>query len=801
MKRVTLLATLILAALWCGARRAEADEVVNVSNPSQPYLVRHAFSPGNGDAATKLQDMIDAISSNRGLLPPGTRYRLVFPAGTYRFSSAATPSAVLHLRTDPVAGIDNDFITFQGAGNGQTIWTFSDTTRYAVRADNTTGLIFEDLVLRWDTSTFVQGTITAIDPSGAFLEVDIDPNLTTVHADRALVFDPVTRRLKSFSDQIYFDKVSVQPNGHFWATRSNGFPANYLSNRNVEVGDLICLRGEASRAAFSLSGGEDLTIQRVDVTRPPGNAVIAFGVKNLVLDRITAIPEGNDLLSTASDGFHLMACRVLVTVTNCHLEGTGDDAIAIRSKFLPIQRVLASDILELGHGGWRAPIGADARLYRKTDLASYASLRVLTTTANSSAATTVQFTTPIPAGFGIGDYVVVDDWMPDCKVEGCTIRQHWGTAIHLKTRTGVVRGNLVEGSSRAGILIGPDFGFFEEAGFARSGFTITENTVRDCGYQIKYLTRTGGIAVTVSPDNGSPPQPNLASMVRHHGTMEITNNLVERCGHSALMLVGVTDATVTGNRFYGCQSRSLLDYRAPGSGNGPHGTRPGTVLGYVENPTQVISLVNSSVHIEQNEIDADGSSQAWTHDDAAPVVALNNERVAFLRFEPMAPHFDWGMPGGWPQIPTGQVWATLPAVATHAPIVGGSVNVSATSALLFGADPTYRYTRQSQTANLHQVGSTLEIGPISSFGGATFYVGKNLHAADWTLDVELVQNGQVVATPLTISAASLVIGQRPNWQQFSINALAGPTTVRFRRTSGNVGYVYIDDIMVRLGQF
>ncbi|HEY3328852.1 MAG TPA: right-handed parallel beta-helix repeat-containing protein [Capsulimonadaceae bacterium] len=225
------------------------------------------------------------------------------------------------------------------------------------------------------------------------------------------------------------------------------------------------------------------------------------------------IPPGateRALLAQSADGLHSSGSRVGPDIENCLFEGMLDDGIAVHGTLYQVAKC----------SGTTLTLGCR---YPRCDFAAGDPIRLANSETGLIADSTVvsvkpvEFTPPQISKFGaykgkLTYYEVAianaidapfDSTAADparCgsgfKIIGCTIRNHRARGILVKADDGVIKGNTVDGSTIAGIVVSPEI-YWGEAGYSRN-MLIEGNTIRHTNYAMTghYYPQAGALTIT-----------------------------------------------------------------------------------------------------------------------------------------------------------------------------------------------------------------------------------------------------------------------------------------------------------------
>lgn len=556
---------------------------------------------GRAALAVDIQQLVnDAIASGASTV--------TIPAGVHEIDPPS-PTSSVHLSFNNATDLVID-------GSGGT-WVFTDPAKGGIAFNACTNVTFRNVTLDYDPLPHTQGEIVAINSAQRWIEVDLhagypaDPNYFT---DRlaAYTYDPATRLIKPGSHDLYPTTVTVPRPGVFRLafTSSGGFQGS-------SVGDLLLLSRRAA-GGIRINNSEGFAVEDVTIWAAPGIAIqeaggVGDGRYTYTVTR-GPTPGGATeprLHSANADAFHSSSVQNGPTVEDCLFEYMGDDAIAIHNNYsIVCSEGNTSSVIVSPK--WGLPIfQGDTVTFLDGD--TYA----------VSATATVQGIQQLPAppsahydeieaawAFYRGDAddhayytlqldrsvnVAVGDLASSPNrtgggfvVRNNTIRNHRARGLLIKSGPGLIEHNVIDGSSFAGIALGPEIVFWLGGDYAQN-VTVRDNVVRNTGYHASALAPTNLVGAGIVVHAAAPN--NQLSPGRENRDLLIENNAIEDTGSVALLVLSARDTVVRNNRI-----------AAPV-------TMPNPTLGtnYGVNPTAAVYIDQTqNVSFENNTIDLEG---------------------------------------------------------------------------------------------------------------------------------------------------------------------------------------------------
>ena len=220
-----------------------------------------------------------------------------------------------------------------------------------------------------------------------------------------------------------------------------------------------------------------------------GMGLAATRTANLTLDRfqINYRPGTQRLMSANADGVHLNMCSGQITLTNCVLQGMGDDCINIHgmwARATTLDSPARTVRLEAGtrhtrkgriYPDWAKP-GEQLEFY-DLDVLSRGTATV--DTVRQEGDELVVTLNALPPALAPGDLVENATCIPSVRVSGCTLGRNRARGFLCQVREALIENNTFEHTSSGGLWILTDAHYWFESGPARH-VTVRGNTVRGC---------------------------------------------------------------------------------------------------------------------------------------------------------------------------------------------------------------------------------------------------------------------------------------------------------------------------------
>ncbi len=490
--------------------------------------------------------------------------KFVIPPGEYRVPKF-TGKWFLTIKDTQDFEIEaaNVTLILEGPGNG--FFDFSGCKRVTLRG----------ITLRHETPPFAQMKIEAIAADELSFDVRMSKGFPQNFDDpecfsetpTGYVFDPTTRQWKSGCLDLIAKKVEQLGPGLYklhWSRKSG------TSMHPVAVGDFMAFRGRGLTDVY-LGGCESMRLENVTIQSGGGfcfheNGGMGGNIYNGLKVTYAPVPKDAEmppLVACNADAFHSSGTRHGPTLERCSFEGMPDDGIAIHGSFQLVRAIEGAKLIVAQKHGGRpayqvgdrvcvlnkegAPLG-ESRVksinQRKEFTPPDTSFHAFKESRNFFE---LELDPPVP-GTAVDSFTCNLDTLGNGYVlRGNTIRNHRARGMLLKAENGLVENNLIDGSTISGIVLNPEI-WWAEAGYSRR-VTVRGNTIRHCGYAMTGTWTTQAGALTVYAAG-----PGLDAI--GHDQLVIENNIFENNTGVNMLLDGLKNSRVNGNRFKHSQQQA-----------------------------------------------------------------------------------------------------------------------------------------------------------------------------------------------------------------------------------------------------
>jgi hypothetical protein len=436
---------------------------------------------------------------------------------------------------------------------------FQDYTRAGFRFDLCINLTLRGVTTVYSEPTFSQALVTNITVSptnNKMLWVDVEicagyPNRFMVNKNsiQGFVFNGTTRLAyePAKMTEVYF--LSPSQNLTNAGNRLRFFLSyDYVTTGSLNIGDYITARGHFTHF---LSVYNSSLVSYIDVTILNCGG---FGFFSHAGDgghvyrrvRITYAPppvKGGipPLVTCSADGLHEQATKKGPTIQNSLFEGTQDDAITIHGVRGSVVNVFGAGKfrMKLGYGSYFYAVGDVLRIYTPSH-APRGCVNVASIHMNADSSMNVTLTGTIVDSIQPNDIVAdISQQGNGFLIENTLIRWHRARGMLIKASNGIIRNNIVNGSSLGGIHITPEPDY--ESDFSQN-ITIEGNFVSDSSFHYGW----GSIAVFMYylGANYYPVPGGFVNIL-------INNNTISRSYVGNILVTSTINVTITNNRIVG----------------------------------------------------------------------------------------------------------------------------------------------------------------------------------------------------------------------------------------------------------
>lgn len=731
--------------------------------------------------------------------------------------------------TSPHLSLENkSSVTLKGAPNGATTLRFHGFTNVGLRLRNCSNCKVEDFVVDYATKPYALGTLAGWGTSLGDFSSGANASFVYIDLDLATSPNPLVAypqpSLTSLASILCFDGNGTIRPGHeeFTVTAvaqdqtAGGGPAQGLQRFRFQtknsiptysyqlfVGDVATYR---MRGGYTMLGDDvaNCSWKRVCVRSSPLVAFCNNRSSGVVYEECIVAPaSASSPLSSNRGGIRNFAClEPGPIVSECTLERNGDDGVSIHSAWWEVhENVSGGNIFTVRtNHGTLTPVHvgsfiqmngpATIRLHDGTTFARNGpDLHISAVTlldGSPTLATAKTYRINLVAGETIsaaaGDRIALLDYVGEgFSITGNTISKNRARGVILRSSFGTVSSNVIDGSTFAGISVGPDD---DNEGPFSEGVMISNNLVSNTGFSrnVASTTATQLGAICVQFEHSQATWPNNTE----NSAITIENNNIQGSGHCGVFLGSVRDSFVRGNSFV--KSQQTFEPAA------------GSAVGVASLEGVIQAQGCSNVFLEANRFDApcQGSVIRPFLPSSNFVSAGNNETLLEVGFETTPPD-SWptsstgyyNMAGMWTKPLSGCAGPMIPTVfefddwgLLSNPTFGGMVGLQGSRCQR--SEGTMMVTVRSAK----EVRFGLTFNSLQASTPATScIVEKSVGSGPWMNLATMGNSAPFAFAPLgTLKPMVVPVNEQ------------GTVTIRWRRTGPENAspYVYVDNVVIVL---
>lgn len=481
---------------------------------------------------------------------------LVMPPGTYDVAD----DAAIKIMQDAIGGVygnDPQNVLYKPDFPHVRILDFTGAKGLAVRAEGVTLLQngwYQPVTLdHCDTVTlhgltidhkrlpFSTGKITAV-KAGSYT-VQFDERFTMPQDGLGL-----------FTLQLWDPARRVYTGVDHWSPKVKSIDGNTVrivgKRKADEVGQYVVARHSAhGAAAVMIRYSKNIVLDEVSIHSHPGMGVVGHRVENLSLKRLRIVPRAGEIMSTNTDATHFTSCTGTILYDACQFEGQGDDSSNVHGYYQTVKERLSANrcrtfvkkqsTLHALSNDCPLP-GETMELVNAATLKPFAARKVVSATLDENGRSwVIEFDGALPENSA--DYQLMNvSALPKLIIRDCQVRTHRARAFLVKTRDVLIEGCTVENTTGTAVHVGAEGGWDE--GAASKNVTIRRNRFISCGGPDGGAGGVGGIAINVSCSK--PEEAGLHQHILIEGNQFIGTNT-----ESAVQVEGADDVLIRRNQF------------------------------------------------------------------------------------------------------------------------------------------------------------------------------------------------------------------------------------------------------------
>jgi hypothetical protein len=421
------------------------------------------------------------------------------------------PRAVLNLEKNATYKIKRPIEVTQFDSleiNGRGAKIVNTTLQSTLHIRSCSHVTVRDLSVDYDPLPFTQGTISAFDPTARYITVKVDRGypddakfLATIRDGFFRVMDRGTRSLKAGA-RSFLSPASVERLGDGLIKAHLQWSANDCGPGQlpVAVGDVVAINAGYSHAIV-VEDSISTSFIGVNLYASPGMGILEnAGHGGMILQRVAIVPgpkptnaTADRLISTNSDGTHVIAVERGPSIDGCTFANTSDDAVNVHGfYFFVVEKIaarryrlspkwdvglLAGDDVESCENGSFRSLGQTKLLQLnkkrapelKEKIAQIWKGKSSTTLPDTVYEIELQGDLPLKNGDALSSLSRIG---AGTKISNC--RFHACGRVMVKSPDSVIENNQFSYSCGVAIHAGSDIGFWAESGFARN-LTVKNN--------------------------------------------------------------------------------------------------------------------------------------------------------------------------------------------------------------------------------------------------------------------------------------------------------------------------------------
>lgn len=362
----------------------------------------------------------------------------------------------------------------------------------------------------------------------------------------------------NFNDYLEFDKYAYVPrsNGNFllssdikdWVIDGQTVTFNFYSAINTPPKDTLVVTSHYTYGyeAVYMTDCKDVTLENINVYTAAGMGIVGLTCENLRINRVNVClkPKTDRLMSTTADGMHFGACRGELTVTNCLIENTHDDACNVKAghyfgvsnidrvnnvfkcvKLNYMHEIKAGDVIDV--------YAEDLQLLAKIELEKIISV--------DGTGTVVKAKEVLPEALTENTIVANASTAPEFTFENNVIRNKRNRGVLMQTRNAIVKNNAFINVGHGAISIMTEAAQFNEA-IVPENVVIESNKIIGCNGMGSNVG--GDIAIGAYGKNWiAPPAGTIKNVT-------IKNNFVANTAKRAININSAGQTKVVNNLIY-----------------------------------------------------------------------------------------------------------------------------------------------------------------------------------------------------------------------------------------------------------
>jgi hypothetical protein len=320
-----------------------------------------------------------------------------------------------------------------------------------------------------------------------------------------------------------------------------------MRSKDCQVGrTLVGWHGFHFRPAILIYQAENTMLNQVTIYAQPGMGIVGHLSENITCNGVRIVPRSGRHTSSNTDATHFVSCRGVIRFDGCEFGGQGDDSINVHCFYTDILAKTATNcVLAITtrfetHSVKRdfPRVGDTLAIVKRSTLEETGYLHVKSVELSTNDwSYTVTYEGNIPDDFQ--QCLVADiTACPALEFVNCHVRSHRARAVLVKTRKVRIEGCTLENVTGTAIHIGAEGNWME--GVTSADVIIRSNTIAHSGFGEGTIDGASAIAIHVNASKTDVPG--------LHKRILIENNRITS-GERAISIKGAEDVTVRNNVF------------------------------------------------------------------------------------------------------------------------------------------------------------------------------------------------------------------------------------------------------------
>lgn len=491
MKPILLTATLLLSLFTVPVVRAAEITV----------------SPPVGDEADATPVLLAAIErataehASRLVLSPGT-YHLCPECAFEKYLQVSNHESGLRRVGFPLRQLKGIEIDGQGAH----IVCHGRMVPFLI--EDCDGVTLRRLSIDFAQPFFLQGTVIAADEAHQSFDIEVLPESNARMDHGQLVYgrgeqpgprtwwqsievaywvDPATRAAAAQQPRIALWNAKLKRAAEVTQLAPNRFRLAYAASELPTVGSVMISKGTLARFApgILVSHSRNVRLEDVRIHHAGGMGLIAQRSENLTLQRcqVTPPPGSARVISTTADATHFVYCRGSIVVEDCLFENMLDDAINVHGIYGVVGEQLGPatvgmSLIHLQQLAFDLAQPGDVLRFSPRDtLLPYGTRTVKSVRHVNEEYMVVEFTEPLTGFLQPESRVENMSWQPRVDFRRNIVRNNRARSLLISTAGKVIiEENRLEHPSMYAVLLEGDSDYWYESGPV-SDFTFRKNVV------------------------------------------------------------------------------------------------------------------------------------------------------------------------------------------------------------------------------------------------------------------------------------------------------------------------------------